>query len=297
MTTQRKDIQFNSDGTVCSAWFYTGYESGDKPRPCVVMAHGMGGTRDLRLDAYAEKFAAAGYHVVVFDYRYFGASEGTPRQLVSVKKQIEDWRSAIFHARKLPQVDAAKVVLWGSSFSGGHVIQLAAEDSRIAAVISQVPHWDGIATLLSMSPTAIARLTAHGLVDAARSVLGLAPHYVAAIGEPGELGLMTAAGEKAGYLNLVPESVEFDQRIAARIALTVPLYSPGHKLRRLKIPVLVQVATNDVTTPPKPVIKACEHASNVTLKKYPVGHFDPYVEPAFSAIIKDQLSFLSQQFK
>ena len=76
ITIMRKtDIQFPSRGLACRGWFYSA--GNDKKRPCIVMAHGFGGVKEMRLDAYAERFSAAGYHVLVFDYRHFGASDGS----------------------------------------------------------------------------------------------------------------------------------------------------------------------------------------------------------------------------
>ena len=107
------------------------------------MAHGFSGVREQRLDAYAERFAQAGMAVLVFDYRHFGASEGEPRQLLSIARQLEDWRAAVAHARSLEGIDTKRIALWGSSFSGGHVIATAAKDPDVAAVVSQAPYTDG----------------------------------------------------------------------------------------------------------------------------------------------------------
>ncbi|RYI99201.1 MAG: alpha/beta hydrolase, partial [Actinomycetales bacterium] len=91
---------FVSEGTRCAARVY--HPHGEPlQRPVVVMAHGFGSVRALRLYAYAERFAAAGYVVLVFDYRGFGDSEGEPRQLMSIRRQHEDWRAAITYAREL----------------------------------------------------------------------------------------------------------------------------------------------------------------------------------------------------
>jgi len=97
-------------------------------------------SRDARLDAYAERFVAAGLAALVFDYRHFGASAGHPRQLMDIDRQLGDWRAAIAYARSLPGIDPDRIALWGTSFSGGHVAALAAADPRIAAAISQVPY-------------------------------------------------------------------------------------------------------------------------------------------------------------
>ena len=112
------------------------------------MAHGFSGVREQRLDAYAERFAAAGLAVLVFDYRHFGASQGEPRQLLSIAPPARaDWRAAVAHARYLLEVDPKRVAVWGTSFSGGHVVAVAAADPAIAAVVSQAPFTDGLSAI------------------------------------------------------------------------------------------------------------------------------------------------------
>ena len=93
--------------------------------PIVVLAHGFAAFRELRLDAYAARFAQAGYAALVFDYRHWGASEGQPRRVLDIGEQHADWRAAIAYARSLDGIDTTRVVGWGSSFGGGHVLMLA----------------------------------------------------------------------------------------------------------------------------------------------------------------------------
>ena len=132
------EINFYSGDDDCAAWHFTaaGEAFADTSgRPCVVMAPGFASTRDTGgLVAYAEGFAAAGLHAVLFDYRGFAASGGSPRQLVSASRQRQDYHAAIAAARRLPGVDPERIVLWGISFSGGHVVRVAAEDARVAAL-------------------------------------------------------------------------------------------------------------------------------------------------------------------
>lgn len=111
---RRTNVSFASAGTSCRAWFYT--SASRATRPCVVMAHGLGGVKEMRLDAYAERFAREGYHVLVFDYRGFGGSDGDPRRVVDVPGQHADWRAAIDFARTQSEVDAGRTILWGSCF-------------------------------------------------------------------------------------------------------------------------------------------------------------------------------------
>ncbi|AWG62980.1 SDR family oxidoreductase [Mycobacteroides abscessus] len=284
----KSDISFMSDSTRCAGWFYLADVDG--PAPCIVMAHGLAGVKEMRLDAYAERFAAQGYHVLVFDYRHFGASEGSPRQLLDIGKQHGDWTAAVGYARSRHEVDPSGIVLWGSSLSGGHVMAMA-ESLRAAAVIAQIPHTDGFASVRALGPSQALKLTGHGLYDAARALLRLSPHYVNASGEPGSPALMTAP-EARGYLHLVPVGHHFDERVAARFALAVGLYSPGRKTRTLAVPILVQVASKDQTTPPAAAIKAARQTPFGVLKAYDIGHFEPYVDPAFNGIVGDQLEFL-----
>lgn len=97
----REDVDFYSDGTRCSAWLYL--PAVDKKCPVIVMAHGLGSVREMRLDAYAERFAAVGYACFLFDYRHFGASDGNRRQWINVKKQLEDWNCAVDFVKKKRQ--------------------------------------------------------------------------------------------------------------------------------------------------------------------------------------------------
>src|SRR5919202_566943 len=113
---ERTDDRFDSGDTDCAAWLY-----GSLPAPLIVMGHGLGAVREMRLDAYAQRFAAAGFAALVFDYRHFGASGGEPRQLLDVRRQLEDWRAAVAFARTVDGIDPERVALWGTSFSGGHV--------------------------------------------------------------------------------------------------------------------------------------------------------------------------------
>lgn len=287
------DLQFDSQGEACAAWFYQ--PAGEGPRPVVVMAHGLGAIKEMRLDAYAQAFAEAGYACLVFDYRHFGESGGQPRQLLDIKKQHQDWQAAVAFARRQACVDAQRVILWGTSLSGGHVLEVAAKDSGIAAVIAQVPHLSGTASLKMLSLAKILSLTLHGSYDSLRGLLGLSPHYILSSGEPGDAAIMTAPGESAGYLSLLPEGRAFDRRIAARFASTVGLYSPIKALPKLQMPVLIQVGHEDKTTPPGPAIAAAPRHSNVALLAYQTGHFQPYIEPLFSRVVGDQLAFLRRE--
>lgn len=282
------DVTFVSSGTTCAAWLYQ--PDGPGPHPIVVMAHGFSATRELRLDTYAERFQAAGLGVLLFDYRHFGASDGRPRQLLDIRRQLDDWRAAIRYARNLAWTD--RIALFGSSYSGGHVVTLAAEDPGIAALVAQCPFSDGIATLRRIGlPTAL-RLTGHGLLDQVRALLGRSPHYLPAVAEPGGLGMMNTADAKAGMHALLPAGTRWENRVAARIGLRVPLYRPGRKAARVRCPGLWCITDHDTLCPAENTAAYAARAPRAEVKRYPIGHFDIYVGEAFERAVADQTEFL-----
>ena len=134
----RTKVQFPSGDSTCAAWHYPGTNGG-----CVVMAGGMAVTKEPATDAFARRFHEAGYAVVAFDYRHIGESQGEPRQVVRVREHLEDWDAAITFASTLPDVDPTKVAVWGFSFSGGLVFDVAANRDDLAAAIAQTPVADG----------------------------------------------------------------------------------------------------------------------------------------------------------
>lgn len=137
------------------------------------------------LDKYCEAFSAEGYTCVAFDYRHHGGSTGKPRGLISVSKQLEDYHSAIAYTRSLSQVDPERIGIFGSSFAGGHAIQVAAQDSRIKATISQCPFTHGLRSALKAGITVAPFIFARALRD---WMWGSddAPITISLVGNPGD---------------------------------------------------------------------------------------------------------------
>jgi hypothetical protein len=163
-----EDIAFRkativSEGTRMAAEVYAPAKPASEKLPTIVMAHGWGGVAaNLRPDAVA--FARAGYLVVIFDYRGWGASDSRVvltarqpphtkdqkfsaevfevREVVDPIDQTTDLANAVSWVHGEPQCDQEKIGLWGSSYSGGHVIYVAARDPRVKATVSQVPALD-----------------------------------------------------------------------------------------------------------------------------------------------------------
>jgi fermentation-respiration switch protein FrsA (DUF1100 family) len=287
---RRVDCSIPSGGDELAAWAYLP-DDAHEPRPCVVMAHGFGATRAARLGEYAERFAEAGYVALVFDYSGFGDSGGEPRQLIDIGAQQDDYRAAISFARTLLQVDPEQVVAWGSSFSGGHVAALAAEDHRLAAAISQNPFMDGVATLRALGVAATMRLTVAGLRDEWARMRGRKPFVIPIVGPPGTTGAMCTPDSLPGYSAMYEDSPWVNE-YAARIGLRVAWYRPGRRAESIACPWLVQVADEDAITPAAPAVAAGARAPWSQVRRYPGGHFDIYVGEGFERAVADQVSFL-----
>jgi len=133
----RQDVAFSSGDSTCAAWLYL--PTGVASPPVVILGHGLGATREMRLDAFAERFAQAGIASLAFTYRHFGDSGGQPRQLLSIKRQLADWDAAIAYVQALPDVDGARVAVWGSSFGGGHATTVASRHPELRAAVAQCP--------------------------------------------------------------------------------------------------------------------------------------------------------------
>lgn len=292
MSPGRADVRIPSAGETLGAWLYRPEAAADVP--CIVMAHGFGAIKEARLDAYAERFAAAGYAALVFDYRHFGASTGEPRNLVDVGRQHADWHAAIAHARALDGVDRARIAIWGSSFGGGHVMAVAASEPELAAAVSQVPHADGVAALRAMNLKSAAGLTVLGIADQAAALAGRGPLYTRIVGPPGSVAIMTAPDAQPGFEAITPPSSGWRNDVAARIALHVAGYSPGRQAKDVRCPLLVQVADDDSVAPAAPAIKAANAAPRGELIRYPVAHFAIYVGEPFERAVGDQLEFFDR---
>ncbi len=145
----RQDIEFNAEGTTLRGWLYTP-NSGSRPFPTIVMAHGFSAVKEMYLDSYAESFANVGLAALVFDNRNFGASDGEPRQEIDPWAQVRDYRHAITYARTRPEVNRDAIGVWGSSYSGGHVLVVGAIDRRVKCVVSQVPLTSGYRNILRL---------------------------------------------------------------------------------------------------------------------------------------------------
>lgn len=293
----RSDLALTSHGDLIAAWHYRAESdvwTTPAGRPCVVMAHGFGATKDAGLAPFAERFAAAGADVVIFDYRGFGTSGGTPRQNVDHRHHRQDYRSVLEQVRRLEGIDPDRVVLWGSSYSGGHVVAVAADDPRVAAVISQGAAMDGLAAVLQIVKYAgiahLLRLSAH----AVRGVVQRG-YTIPIVAAPGELAAITSHDGLSGYEIIMGPT--FENTMLARGILPILVNRPVASASRLTMPLMLVVAASDTIAPPSAVERVAAKArGRVEVERFDVGHFEIYRGEVFERSVTAQVAFLASVF-
>lgn len=291
---EREEVRFPSGSEECAAWLFRPPLSA-LSAPCVVMASGLSCVREQRLDAFAERFAAAGYFVLAFDYRHFGGSGGSPRLLMRADRQRHDWRAAISHARSIEGVDPGRVALWGFSLGGGNVQALTLGKGGATAAIVVAPVVDGLRTLLNMGGVKLfLRLWAAGLRDALRALRKADPYLVPAAGPPGSTAVLAAPGALAEFEAVTPPGSTWRNELCARAVLAPP-YRLTRKTGRIRCPILYCIAEDDQINPPALGIKAAQGAPRGELRFYPGGHFAPLHGETFERVVADQLEFLARQ--
>jgi hypothetical protein len=276
----RHDIEFGADGVTLRGWLYVP-DAGAAPHPTVVMAHGFAAVKEMYLDRFAEAFAEAGLASLVFDNRNFGASDGLPRQEIDPWRQVSDYRAAITYAITRPELDSNRIGIWGSSYSGGHVLVVGAIDRRVRCVVSQVPVVSGHANIRALvradfllglraqfEADRLARF--RGTEPAMIPVVDADPLAPAALPTPDSWEWFTETHER--------RAPAWRNEVTLRSVETLSEYEPGVYAPWISpTPLLMCVAHEDVLTPTELAIEAYERAREPKrLVLLPGGHFHAY---------------------
>ncbi len=275
MATERA-IEFLSEERITlRGWLRV--PDGDGPHPLVIMAHGFGGLKEWSIPVVAGVFVEAGIAALAFDYRNFGDSDGLPREEVDSPGQIEDWRSAITFATTLPEVDPARIGIWGTSLGGKNVLIVAALERRVRAVVAQVPAIDWADTVLHHQNNAVERQELLDAIDADRRsrFLGAEPEYARRQVEPGTetagfFATLTDADKKNWKGRLTLRS--YEPNVASSAQPFMAMISPT--------PLLMVLAERDVITPLPGQLDAYAAAHEPKALRWLDGrHYDVYSPP------------------
>lgn len=281
----RRDVEFDAEGTKLRGWLYTP-DAGSGPWPAVVMAHGFSAVKEMYLDAFAEVFAGAGLAALVFDNRNFGASDGEPRFEIDPWAQVRDYRHAITYARTLPEVDRERIGVWGSSYSGGHVLVVGAIDRRVRCVVSQVPlvaGWRNVQRLVRSD--LIAQVRAQCDADREARFRGEPPAMIPVVSEDpmGPAALPTPDSYEWFVETGRTRAPAWRNEVTLRTVEMLMEYEPGTYVDRVSpTPLLMVIAAGDHLAVADEAFAAYNRALEPKrLEVLPGGHFGAYVDPGF----------------
>lgn len=278
----RSDVEFNADGTTLRGWLFRP-ERAERPCPAIVMAHGLSGVKEQGLDDYADVFVAAGFAVLAYDNRNLGASDGSPRSEVDPVLQRRDYGHAMTWLAAQAGIDAARIGIWGTSYTGGLVIIAAALDRRVKCVVSQVPYLHALKTMDLVSPLEGNR-SFHDMLERERQSLaaGHSPNYVPVCTDDERKPADTAGRLSHAYFNRAWRSgaARWENRLTVRsLELRLEYDALSFVERVAPTPLLMIVADDDAITPTRIALEAYSSAREpkrlVLIKGH---HYVPYVE-------------------
>lgn len=282
----KENVEFNAEGCILRGWFYRPKVAGKFP--AVVMAHGWNVLKEHYLDRYAEVLVKQGIGVFVYDHRNFGESEGAIRQEIDPWQQVRDYRHAISYVETLPEVDAERIGVWGTSYSGGHVLVVAALDRRVKCVVSQVPTISGYQTMRRRyAPHAWPKLQQRFIEDRRARFAGKPEERVTTIAteqnamsshpDPDALAFFSGSNAPA------EEQWRFKNwrnEVTLRSLEMYSEYEPGSYISRISpTPLLMITVTEDTVSQTDLHLRAYEEALEPKkLVMFEGHHFSPYVD-------------------
>lgn len=277
----KKSVEFNAEGITLRGWLYLP-NNVDSSFPGIIMAHGYGSLKEMYVDNFAEIFAVNGFAVLLYDHRNFGDSDGYPRQEINPYEQVLDYQHAITFMSSLEEVDSSRIGIWGSSYSGGHVLMVGAMDKRVRCIVSQVPTISGSqSSARRVVPNDVPALLDSFYEDRKVRMQGGEPTRCKIVPEfEGDEGIYMDKDSVDWYLSGGALSPNWKNEVTIRSIELSRSYNPGNFISLISpTPLLLLVAGDDTVTPTDLAVTAFEDAKEP--KKLLVidgHHFTPYTE-------------------
>ncbi|MBW2430332.1 MAG: alpha/beta hydrolase [Deltaproteobacteria bacterium] len=293
----RKDITFDSTGLTCRGWLYTPDDIDSNQKvPTIIMAHGFSAVKEQALPGYAERFAEAGFGTLLFDYRFFGSSDGEPRCQLFPLEMLEDYRNAITWVCKQTNVDADRIGVWGTSFSGGLATYTGTFDKRVKALVAQVPSLTNAESRRSADPVKWDSVGDFLLKDRITRYRTAAVNYMKVVAPEGEPFILPGAESYDAFMELASAAPNWRNEVTLESLEKVREFDPV-SLIHLMAPaaLLVIAAEQDSLISLDVVMAAYERAINPKeLIIHPIKHFDIYKDPWLTAAAKDAIAWFKQ---
>jgi fermentation-respiration switch protein FrsA (DUF1100 family) len=275
------DVEFPSCGAMLRGILMVPAGS-TAPRPAIVMAPGMSGVKEGSILRYAEFFARGGFLVLAYDNINFGASGGEPRQEADPQLQRRGYRDAITFVGLRPEVDRDKIGVWGTSYSGGHVLEVAAHDRRVKCVVSQIAGASAMRTFLGrLRPEQRQALIALQNADREARFQGAAPQMIKAVSDvPGEPCVMPGPAAYTYFTEQARHAPSWQNIVTLRSVDLARSLENGAFLPFISPTPLMMIIALDDELAPSELSLAAFHTANEPKKLVllPGNHFAPYVE-------------------
>ena len=278
----RTDVSFDSKGVTCLGWLYLpdDLEANEKI-PTIVMAHGFSGVKEQVLPEIADRIVDAGFAVLVFDYRYFGGSDGEPRCQLFPLEMVEDYRNAITWVCSQPNVDPSRIGVWGTSYSGGLVAYLGTFDRRVKAVVAQVPSLTNADARRGIDPGKWESVGEYLSQDRiARYLIGEV-NYIKVVASEGEPCVLPGVESYDAFMEIKDTAPNWRNEITVESLEKIREFDPVSFIHLMAPTALMVIACeNDTLIPLDAVKNAYENANEPKqFTIFPIRHFEIYRDP------------------
>lgn len=289
----KRPISFYSEGCKLSGDLYApDNASAGERRAGIVLCHGYTGVKDLYLPDNARVLNEAGYVVLTFDYKGWGASEGARSRLAPFSR-VADVQAALTFLGLQSEVDAERLGLYGTSYGGATVVWAGAVDQRAKCIVSVVGVGHGRRWMRSVRrPDEWRDLLDRSKADRAQRVL----HGQSHLADRGDILLadrqsaeLAAAARRANPAAIGMLPLEYiDETLGFHAEWVVDKISPR--------PILFITTDDDRLVPPEEsqelYVRAGEPKRLAVLKGF--GHYEVYIEPAFSQVMAETVTWFKQ---
>lgn len=287
-----KELEFYSDGYKLKGNLYLPEDyNEEKPLPLILLCHGFAGVKELLLPNYALKFIEKGYAAFTFDYRGFGDSEGPEGQIIP-EEQVRDIRNAITFVSSQAEIDCHKIGLWGTSLGGANALITSAIDDRVKALSVQITFGDGERNNTynlseedkekrnnSLNKSLLAATTKNKVMKLPLKKILSDPQSKKFFEE---------------YSPLFPEALK--SKIPFITTKYIDEWKPENYLHKIKIPVLVVGATNDMVNRPEESEEIFNKLTSEKKKLFMVDstHYDIYIDKDLDTVSCEQLKWYEE---